>query len=41
MHGEMQEARLVEILPSIRTLIVYREYSVISHPESPQDALLG
>lgn len=41
MYGEMQEARLIEIIPSICTLIVYSQYSVISHPESPQDALLG
>ena len=37
----MQESGLSVIIPLICTLAIWGHYTVLSHPESPQGALLG
>ena len=39
--GKMQEAGLIEIIHLMYTLALWGQYSALSHPESPQGALLG
>ena len=38
---ELQESGLTEIIPLIKTSALWGQHPALSHPESPQDALLG
>ena len=41
LYGKMQESELTEVIPLMCASAIWGQDPVLSHPESPQDAMLG